>query len=237
MAIPSRRSGAGAQGRRTRRAVSAALVAALVQQHRDHPTWSYQLHAGNLVALAEAEADAALGHAPSYTMARRLMKERGLYRQKRRRHDLDLFAARGSPSRSLRNDTRTARVIHCPTALTYEAESLTVSLVNENLVAARLAFTSRSCVTDLVWQAISRSRPSTAFSPGAGGSRRTFATESRRVSRAGRPVRVSKYSCAAGGVAVMSSNANMSFRMSASRSAGSSVSWTKREPRDQLRSR
>ena len=67
----------------TRRAVSAALVAALVQQHRDHPTWSYQLHADNLVALAEL--DAALGHVPSYTTVRRLMKERGLFRQKRRR--------------------------------------------------------------------------------------------------------------------------------------------------------
>jgi transposase InsO family protein len=69
----------------TRRAVSAALVAALVQQHRDHPTWSYQLHADNLVALAEL--DAALGHVPSYSTIRRLMKERGLYRRKRRRHD------------------------------------------------------------------------------------------------------------------------------------------------------
>lgn len=68
----------------TRRAVSAAMVAAVVQQHRDHPTWSYQLHADNLVALAEL--DAALGHVPSYTTIRRLMKERGLFRQKHRRH-------------------------------------------------------------------------------------------------------------------------------------------------------
>lgn len=68
----------------TRRAVSAVLVAAVVQLHRDHPTWSYQLHADNLVALAEL--DAALGHAPSYSTVRRLMKERGLFRQKRRRH-------------------------------------------------------------------------------------------------------------------------------------------------------
>jgi putative transposase len=66
----------------TRRAVSAALVAAVVKLHRDHPTWSYQLHADNLVALAEL--DAALGHVPSYTTVRRLMKERGLFRQKRR---------------------------------------------------------------------------------------------------------------------------------------------------------
>ncbi|MGE5203411.1 MAG: IS481 family transposase [Acidobacteriota bacterium] len=68
----------------TRRAVSAALVAAVVQQHRDHPTWSYQLHADNLVVLAEL--DAALGHVPSYTTIRRLMKGRGLFRQKHRRH-------------------------------------------------------------------------------------------------------------------------------------------------------
>lgn len=68
----------------TRRAVSAVLVVALVQQHREHPTWSYQLHADNLVVLAEL--DAALGHAPSYATVRRVMKERGLFRQKRRRH-------------------------------------------------------------------------------------------------------------------------------------------------------
>ncbi len=67
-----------------RRAVSAALVAAVVQLHREHPTWSYQLHADNLVALAAL--DAALGHAPSYSTVRRLMKERGIFRQKRRRH-------------------------------------------------------------------------------------------------------------------------------------------------------
>jgi transposase InsO family protein len=67
----------------TRRAVSSSLVAALVVQHKQHPTWSYQLHADNLVALAEL--DAALGHVPSYTTVRRLMKERGLFRQKRRK--------------------------------------------------------------------------------------------------------------------------------------------------------
>lgn len=68
----------------TRRAVSALLVAVVVKQHSDHPSWSYQLHADNLVA--EAELDAALGHVPSYTTVRRLMKERGLFRRKKRRH-------------------------------------------------------------------------------------------------------------------------------------------------------
>lgn len=67
----------------TRRAVSSAVVAAVVAQHRDHPSWSYQLHADNLVALAAL--DAALGRVPSYTTVRRFMKERGLFRQKKRR--------------------------------------------------------------------------------------------------------------------------------------------------------
>lgn len=67
----------------TRRTVSSALVAALVAQHTAHPSWSYQLHADNLVALAEL--DAALGHVPSYSTVRRLMKERGLFRQKKRK--------------------------------------------------------------------------------------------------------------------------------------------------------
>lgn len=43
---------------------------------------TYQLHADNLVALAEA--DASLGAAPSYTTVRRLMNIRGFFRQKRR---------------------------------------------------------------------------------------------------------------------------------------------------------
>ena len=37
----------------TRRAVSAVVVVAIVAQHKAHPTWSYQLHADNLVAMVE----------------------------------------------------------------------------------------------------------------------------------------------------------------------------------------
>lgn len=67
----------------TRRAVSSVVVVALVTQHKTHPTWSYKLHADNLVALvALGELS---GRVPSYTTVRRLMKERGLFRQKRRR--------------------------------------------------------------------------------------------------------------------------------------------------------
>jgi transposase InsO family protein len=66
-----------------RRAVSSSLIAVLLVQYRDHTSWSYQLHADNLVALALLEP--ALGRVPSYSTVRRFMKERGLFRQKKRR--------------------------------------------------------------------------------------------------------------------------------------------------------
>lgn len=49
-------------------------LAALQRQYLDHPRWSYQLHADNLVALVEEHAE--LGPAPSYTTVRRRMQER-----------------------------------------------------------------------------------------------------------------------------------------------------------------
>jgi hypothetical protein len=66
----------------TRRAASSAVVVAIVAQHKAHPTWSYKLHADNLVALVVL--GELVGRVPSYTTVRRLMKERGLLRQKRR---------------------------------------------------------------------------------------------------------------------------------------------------------
>lgn len=91
----------------TRRAVSSTVVVAIVTQHKDHPTWSYKLHADNvaaLVALGEL-----VGRAPSYTTVRRTMKERGLFRQKRRQrrgnedldahdHSREIFEARETRS-------------------------------------------------------------------------------------------------------------------------------------------
>ena len=89
----------------TRRAVSAAVVGAIVAQHKAYPTWSYQLHADNLVAqVALGELG---GRVPSYTTVRRLMKERGLFRQKRRQrrgneelhdHSREIFEARETRS-------------------------------------------------------------------------------------------------------------------------------------------
>lgn len=89
----------------TRRAVSSAVVVAIVAQYKAHPTWSYKLHADNLVArvvLGEL-----VGRMPSYTTVRRLMKERGLFRQKRRQrrgnevltdHSREIFEARETRS-------------------------------------------------------------------------------------------------------------------------------------------
>lgn len=59
-----------------------ALQAVLRAQHREHPTWSYQLHADNLAALVAA--DATLGPMPSYATVRRFMKHQGLLKRRRR---------------------------------------------------------------------------------------------------------------------------------------------------------
>jgi transposase InsO family protein len=89
----------------TRRAVSSAVVVAVVAQRKAHPTWSYKLHADNLVALVTL--GELVGHVPSYTTVRRLMKERGLFRQKRRQrrgneqfndHSREIFEARETRS-------------------------------------------------------------------------------------------------------------------------------------------
>jgi transposase InsO family protein len=90
----------------TRRAVSSAVVTAVVAQHEVHPTWSYQLHADNLLAQVElGELDARV---PSYTTVKRVMKERGLFRQKPRQrrgnediradHSREIFESRETRS-------------------------------------------------------------------------------------------------------------------------------------------
>ena len=71
------RSDAGAN-----RVMSAKLLAELEAQYREHPRWSYQLHADNLDALAKEKP--ALGRAPSYTTVRRNMKKRGWRKRPRK---------------------------------------------------------------------------------------------------------------------------------------------------------
>ena len=66
------------------RAMSAALVAALRSQYRDHPSWSAQLHHDNL--HVRVDADPSLGPMPSYATLTRVMRSLGLVRQRRRLH-------------------------------------------------------------------------------------------------------------------------------------------------------
>jgi putative transposase len=54
----------------------------LVNQYRQHPNWSYQLHADNLAVLIEKEP--ALGATPSYASVVRFMKVQGLIKRPRR---------------------------------------------------------------------------------------------------------------------------------------------------------
>jgi transposase InsO family protein len=67
----------------TRRAVTGALATLLATQHREHPSWSYQLHADNLAASIEA--DPSLGEKPSYSSVRRFLLSHGLFKHPRPR--------------------------------------------------------------------------------------------------------------------------------------------------------
>jgi transposase InsO family protein len=63
--------------------VSEALAQAIAEQYRDHPTWTYQLHRDNFVALAASRPE--LGRVPSTTTVRRYMQEHGFLKQKKKR--------------------------------------------------------------------------------------------------------------------------------------------------------
>ena len=65
------------------RAMSAALIAELREQYRDHPSWSAQLHHDN--PQVRVDADPSLGSMPSYATLTRVMRSLGLVRQRRRR--------------------------------------------------------------------------------------------------------------------------------------------------------
>ena len=65
------------------RAMAPALIQALCDQYRAHPSWSAQLHYENLRVLADA--DPVLGPMPCYATLTRAMRNRGLVRQRRRR--------------------------------------------------------------------------------------------------------------------------------------------------------
>ncbi len=58
------------------------LIELITQQHQQHPSWSYQLHADNLAVLVEQHAQA--GPMPSYATLWRYMKSHGLFKRPRR---------------------------------------------------------------------------------------------------------------------------------------------------------
>ena len=65
------------------RAMSTALIAALREQYRAHPSWSAQLHYDNLQTLVKE--NPGLGPMPSYATLTRAMRARGLVRKRRRK--------------------------------------------------------------------------------------------------------------------------------------------------------
>ena len=58
------------------------LGEALGLQYRQHPSWSYQLHADNLAVVAEQKPE--LGPAPAYATVLRFMKDQGWFKRPRR---------------------------------------------------------------------------------------------------------------------------------------------------------
>ena len=62
--------------------VNSRLIELLVQQHRQHPSWSYQLHFDNLAVVVEQQPP--LGPMPSYVSLLRWMKSHGLFKRARR---------------------------------------------------------------------------------------------------------------------------------------------------------
>jgi len=65
----------------TCRSLSNGLRAKLLEQYKEHPAWTYQLHRDNLVALVELDPD--LGHPPSYPSVRRFMQSHGMMKRRR----------------------------------------------------------------------------------------------------------------------------------------------------------
>ena len=82
-------------------AMSGGLLAALGEQYRNFPHWSYQLHADNLVALVREKPE--LGEAPSYSTVRRRMKARGWTKKRRPKTPGQCLAAERLEQREVRS--------------------------------------------------------------------------------------------------------------------------------------
>lgn len=83
----------------------------LHQQYVDHPTWTYQLHADNLVALGKENPE--LGKPPSYKTVTRYMQSRGLVRLRRRRaRDAERPGVLAAEARLALRETRSYEMEH-----------------------------------------------------------------------------------------------------------------------------
>ena len=69
----------------THRSLSPTAIERIRMLRREHPSWTFKLVYDNLVVLAEQ--DASLGHLPSYPTVCRYMKQNGLLRFHKRRHE------------------------------------------------------------------------------------------------------------------------------------------------------
>ena len=90
----------------THPSMSTALAAALTQQYREHPRWSYKLPRDNLVVLVKE--DPSIGPMVGYATVCRFLKDHGLARQRgrlRRR-------GKGSESEVVPRETRSYEVAH-----------------------------------------------------------------------------------------------------------------------------
>lgn len=84
--------------------LSAQLKVIIQNQHREHPSWSYQLHVDNLHVVVKKTPD--LGELPSYNTIRRYMKTNGLGKQpwrKKRHTEGAILAAERLEKREVRS--------------------------------------------------------------------------------------------------------------------------------------
>ena len=117
-ALRERRDPVAALRRRVRkdvgvhRKLSPKLRLALRAQYEKHKSWSYQLHADNLIALAQG--DEALGEVPSYSTLRRYLKTQGMFKQRRRSSTRSTVGAAEAESRLERWEVRSfeAEYVH-----------------------------------------------------------------------------------------------------------------------------
>jgi len=88
-------------------ALSSKLAEVLAAQYRQHPNWSYQLHADNLAVVAEQQPE--LGPTPSYVSILRFMKSHGLFKRPRR----GPVHSPGARQAELRFENREVRSYEC----------------------------------------------------------------------------------------------------------------------------